>query len=304
MLRIEITEPAGLSRTELRALSTLFLTLAGDVASAAAVTVTGNDVKIAPLDHPSAGADIIGKVETPKTDAEIAKAVFGGNVQSVPGSAVAGPSPTVPAATLDTSTASTAPLPPVPPAVPLAPTVAHPAPPVPPVPGVELDADGFPWDGRIHSSTKAKIKSGQWKIKRGVDDSVIKSVEAELRAVLGTSAPDPMAQFKTAAQLGIVPPPPPPADIATGPGTFTASPSSAPAIVPPPPPPSAPTAAAIAAGMTFPQFCGRVTNALTTKELTQEQVAAALGKHGLAGLPTLAPFPHLVPKVAAELGFV
>lgn len=47
--------------------------------------------------------------------------------------------------------------------------------------GVELDSDGFPWDHRIHSSTKSKLKDGTWKLLRGVDQGVVDSIRAEFR---------------------------------------------------------------------------------------------------------------------------
>lgn len=49
-----------------------------------------------------------------------------------------------------------------------------------------LDADGLPWDERIHSSSKECVKDGTWRKKRGVADSLVKVVEAELR---GTPEP-------------------------------------------------------------------------------------------------------------------
>jgi hypothetical protein len=45
--------------------------------------------------------------------------------------------------------------------------------------GVELDSTGYPWDERIHSRKKTKIKGGIWRIKRLVPDELIESVRAE-----------------------------------------------------------------------------------------------------------------------------
>jgi hypothetical protein len=61
---------------------------------------------------------------------------------------------------------------------------------------VETDADGLPWDRRIHASTKTKIVSGQWKAKRGVKPDTVSIVTEELRNVMGavtTVAPAPPA---------------------------------------------------------------------------------------------------------------
>jgi hypothetical protein len=48
-------------------------------------------------------------------------------------------------------------------------------------PIVSIDANGLPWDERIHSGTKALNADGTWRTKRGVDKALVASVEAELR---------------------------------------------------------------------------------------------------------------------------
>jgi hypothetical protein len=48
-------------------------------------------------------------------------------------------------------------------------------------PTTETDAEGLPWDERIHSSSKAKNDNGNWKLKKGVANSkVLEQVRAEL----------------------------------------------------------------------------------------------------------------------------
>jgi len=44
-----------------------------------------------------------------------------------------------------------------------------------------LDAEGTPWDERIHAGTKTMSAKGIWKKKRGVDDEVFDAVMAELQ---------------------------------------------------------------------------------------------------------------------------
>lgn len=116
---------------------------------------------------------------------------------------------------------------------------APPPPPAPPVPepkpdpeapaedeepeseapaGVELDAQGLPWDARIHAGTQAKNKDGTWRNKRGVDPELLESVTAELKRVQSMPIGQP------------APPPPPPA------------PPAPPAPPEPPAPPAAPEA--------------------------------------------------------------
>lgn len=48
------------------------------------------------------------------------------------------------------------------------------------VDGTELDAEGIPWDKRIHASSKGKVAKGTWRTKRGLDVEVLAQVKAEL----------------------------------------------------------------------------------------------------------------------------
>lgn len=57
----------------------------------------------------------------------------------------------------------------------------------------ETDADGLPWDERIHSSGKALNTDGTWRKKRGVEASEVAAVEAELKG----ESPAPAAEAKS-----------------------------------------------------------------------------------------------------------
>lgn len=47
----------------------------------------------------------------------------------------------------------------------------------------ELDPRGFPWDERIHSSSRGRLAKGNfWKNRKNLDPALIEQVEAELRA--------------------------------------------------------------------------------------------------------------------------
>ena len=63
---------------------------------------------------------------------------------------------------------------------PVAPTTANP---------VTTDKAGYPWDGRIHSESKALNVDGTWRKRRNLDPAVLTTVEAELRQVMGIGAP-------------------------------------------------------------------------------------------------------------------
>jgi hypothetical protein len=106
--------------------------------------------------------------------------------------------------------------------------------------GADVDKFGVPWDKRIHASTKAMLKNGGWKKKRGITDEEYNEVLAEITA----AAPAPAPAAQEPAQMPAadvtqafnqepaeVPPPPPPA-----------APAAPAAEVPPPPPPPAQTA--------------------------------------------------------------
>lgn len=65
------------------------------------------------------------------------------------------------------------------------PTFANPqygTPDVPAGPLPERDSQGFPWDARIHSVSKAICADGTWRTRRNLDPGVKQQVEAELRA--------------------------------------------------------------------------------------------------------------------------
>lgn len=57
---------------------------------------------------------------------------------------------------------------------------------------IEVDINGIPWDDRIHASSRAKLKGGAWKYKRGIQPAQIKAVESEL---LSEEVPPPPADI-------------------------------------------------------------------------------------------------------------
>lgn len=62
-----------------------------------------------------------------------------------------------------------------------------------PAPGVELDEEGLPWDERIHTAAKTKLKrGGTWKLKRGIDKVYVAQVKTELRQAQTGEAPPPV----------------------------------------------------------------------------------------------------------------
>lgn len=146
--------------------------------------------------------------------------------------------------------------------------------------GVELDADGLPWDGRIHASGegggKPKNADGRWRKKRGLNDgALVAQVQAELRATLAAGQPVT---------------PPPVAAVAP-------TPPASPAPVVQPQAPAEPAAVP----QTFEQLMPRVTAAMMAGTLPQGALVQAVQAYGVPTVPGLANRPDLVPTVWAYL---
>lgn len=143
---------------------------------------------------------------------------------------------------------------------------------------VPVDSEGLPWDGRIHSSSKEKlVKDSTWKLKRGVDKTLVEQVKAELRGVMAIPTTAPVTETH-----GLHPNP--------NPLSVSAAQSTAPA-------PTAPAAGSIT---TFAQLMA----AITAAKIDQATVAAILPTvdPAITSLAVLAPRPELIPRVAAALG--
>ena len=142
------------------------------------------------------------------------------------------------------------------------------------VSGVTVDSDGLPWDGRIHSSSKATLaKTKQWKNRRKPGDQTedqwgqyVASVETELRQVMQAGPSNPVVP------AGPTPPP-------------------AAATTPTPPPAAADAIASLPALFRY----------ITDNNVTDERVLAAINSQGIESLPLLGARPDLIPAVAAAL---
>lgn len=166
-------------------------------------------------------------------------------------------------------------------------TLAVPAVPTPVATGIEVDKNGLPWDGRIHSSARSKIADGTWKMRRGVEDEFVKGIENELRQTMGVP-PVPMAPSPLT---------PPPATVFSAP----AAPIPAPPVASiAPPPVVAPVE--VATQLTFPKLMQRITAAFAAKTMDQAMIHEAVQAAGLPSLPMLASRPDLVQTVADKLG--
>ena len=187
--------------------------------------------------------------------------------------------------------------------------------------GVDVDANGLPWDGRIHSGPtdkKPKNADGTWRKKRGVDDATVAAVEAELRAALGApaaAAPAPAVPVPPVAEApaAAVPPPPPAAAAAPVPASpipapAAAAPAPAPAAAPPTPAPavtaSGPAVATTAPSgpaSTFAELMRKITSLQAAGTLTVEGTAEISAALGISGVRDLITRPDLVPSFDALL---
>lgn len=253
-----------------------------ELAEAEQLTVYGNDV------------DKINPAEVFATTPSAAE-VFGGKPNAAPSIAAAGPLSTVPVDMTATTSIPTPPSVPSPPAANTAPPAAHAAHHTANhAAGVELDTNGLPWDGRIHSREKSKIKNGTWKYKRGVEDATIAEVEAALRNLMAIPA-TPSAPV--AAPVPTPPPPSPldPAGTVSAP-VVTLQPVQTPAITAPTAnPSSAPELPPV------PALISKITAAQAAGQLTQDQLIAVLVAHGLQTLPDVFKRPDLAPTITASI---
>lgn len=175
---------------------------------------------------------------------------------------------------------------PVPPAVPTVPSAA------PAQTGAQVDADGLPWDARIHAGSRGTNKDGRWTAKRGLnDDAFVKRVQDELRAVQAIPVPVPvppaMVTHEAATQglptaAGSVPLPPVP-NVA-------------------PPIPTAPAATVSPSFPTdFPAMMAALAPHFVTKKVDEHTLRTVAQQIGLPEFVSLMQRPDLVPAYWLEL---
>ena len=280
MIKLEIDEN---NKHVLRVSASYLLALAGDIAATITDEV-GRDVTPKPAPVAEAVASVTPVPPAQDGAKSCATASLDEAAPPSPAEVFAPPKPALyivdagasPTAPGDTEAPSlphpSIPVPP-PPAPPL--EVAEAAPTAPaalssPAPGVELDADGLPWDARIHSESRSKVVAGTWKYKRGVDPRLVEEVETELRAVMGVPAP--------AAPVAPVPLPP---------AVAPAAPAPVPDVVP--------------GGPTFPSLMLKISKAVADGRTTQVAVIETVKACGLPSLPALATRPDLVATVDAAI---
>jgi len=166
------------------------------------------------------------------------------------------------------------------------------------VAGVDLDAKGFPWDNRIHAGTKRKNADGSWTAKRGVDPTLVATVEAELRQVMGAAPAAPLAPAAAFPAQPAAPVTTPTAGPASSAVAAPAPPPAAPVVQPPPAPSGEVPADARAQ---FVALVGRASAAIQGQKVTQAEVNQCCADAGVPALPLLANRLDLVAQVAAHI---
>lgn len=181
-----------------------------------------------------------------------------------------------------------------------------------PAPG-GVDAEGYPWDERIHASSRATVADGTWRKKRGVDDALVAEVRAEWDAKLRSAVPAPPTEAERlqADHVATMPEKPTvtwstevkwdaaPVDPATV--GFGAAP--------------APVADAwpddilgprTDAAAPFPQFMAYVGKRIGSGELDNVRLLAVLNEHGVPLLPALSAPEHVgkIPAIARQLAAI
>jgi hypothetical protein len=161
--------------------------------------------------------------------------------------------------------------------------------------GAEVDAEGLPWDERIHSGARSKTAAGVWTRRRNVPDEHYERIKAELK---GTShQTGAMPNF--GANTAVPPPTPPAASQAVPPPPGLPTPPAAPqpdVRVPPP--------IDYTKGNPFVGLVARVSNGIKEGRYTQDtisQLIASLGDAHVAKLPDFVSRHDLIPAMTSLL---
>lgn len=151
----------------------------------------------------------------------------------------------------------------------------------------DLDADGLPWDERIHASTKVQTARGLWKKRKSVDPELAKAVEAELRA-------------RVAPPMPVVPEHPVPMPIPPAPPipTPTTMPTMQPApVIPAAPPMPTPTPGVVP----FGEFMQKISNLMQEGKITPENVVWLCSVLGINTLTDLNEQSGKIPDAIEQL---
>jgi hypothetical protein len=161
----------------------------------------------------------------------------------------------------------------------------------------EVDADGYPWDARIHASGKGKnLATGHWRQRRGVPPHLVRQVEAELRNKMAAkkvaASPAPLAAPLPPTPLSPpapvlpalqVPPPPPLAEpvVEAAPVAAVEAPPAPLMTVQEAPltPAATPDVVAKPTQRSYDELLVLVTDVLMADKLTEDDIYSVLKQH-------------------------
>lgn len=169
------------------------------------------------------------------------------------------------------------------------------------VPAIDRDSEGYPWDARIHSSTKKKTDAGVWQLRKGInnDKATLERVRAELKATAALPV-------SASAQVSNVAPLFPQAQAAAPAVTLPSAPvlpASLPALPTTPSLPALPPPVVQPDPTTVAELMMRVGPSLATLKMPPTAIQEACTKLGIPSLEALvsANRPDLVLMVWKEL---
>lgn len=191
-----------------------------------------------------------------------------------------------------------------------------------------IDADGLPWDQRIHSSGKTRLADNTWRMARKPSEKTdeewaeyVEGVKTELKALMAIpvavtydpNEADPFAIEPPVVDAVVTPPvvdavvTPPVVDAVVTPPVVIEAPEvvtppiviEAPEVVTPPVVDTVVTPPVVTGPTTFPELMKFIT--VNNKKLTKESVDEALKAQGLASIALLAARTDLIPQVHAAL---
>ena len=202
-----------------------------------------------------------------------------------------------------------------------------------------LDADGLPWDARIHSGNQERNADNTWRARRKPKDVTpeqwaeqVAQVREELFALMAIPVADPVVAVtddeahealtaelgcdpayydepeSPAAVFGEIPPAPAPLPVATVADPVPPAPVVAADPVPPAPAPLSPVAATGAIPTTMAEFMTSLTKYGPKDPSNKDECAAhvarvneIVARHGLVSVGQLAKRLDLIPQVYADL---
>ena len=187
-----------------------------------------------------------------------------------------------------------------------------------------LDADGLPWDARIHSGNQERNADNTWRVRRRPKDLTpeqwaeqVAQVREELFALMAIPVADPVVDTESPAEVfGATEPvelPPEPVEVPPAPPIADPVPPAPEPLsvvtvadpVPPAPTPLPPVAAAADVPATLAELMTWLTKKAPSDDAGRakrlEQINGIVARHGLVALGQLQKRLDLIPQVYADL---